>query len=56
MEGVVVEKGCKIKNAIIDKDVKISSNTIIGYDREADMKRFTSTTSGIVLVEKKMQI
>jgi glucose-1-phosphate adenylyltransferase len=56
MEGVVVEKGCKIKNAIIDKDVKISPNTIIGYDREADMKRFTSTTSGIVLVEKKMHI
>lgn len=56
MEGVVVEKGCKIKNAIIDKDVKIPPKTIIGYDREEDIKRFTSTTSGIVLVEKKMQI
>jgi len=56
MEGVIVEKGCKIKNAIIDKDVTISADTIIGYDKEADMKKFTSTTSGIVLVEKKMKI
>jgi glucose-1-phosphate adenylyltransferase len=56
MEGVVVGKGCKIKNAIIDKDVNISPKSIIGYDKELDSRKFTSTTSGIVLVEKKMQI
>lgn len=56
MEGVVVGEGCKIKNSIIDKDVNIKPETIIGYNKDDDMKRFTSTTSGIVLVAKKTQI
>ena len=56
MEGVVVGKNSKIRNAIIDKDVKILDNSIIGYDTGEDKKRFTTTTSGIVLVAKKTLI
>jgi len=56
MEGVAVGKNSKIRNAIIDKDVKIPDNSIIGYDVEEDKKRFTTTTSGIVLVAKKTSI
>jgi len=52
MEGVVVGKQSKIKNAIIDKDVKIPDKSIIGYDSRKDKKKFTATTSGIVLVAK----
>jgi glucose-1-phosphate adenylyltransferase len=56
MEGVVVGKGCKIRNSIIDKDVEIRPGTIIGYNKEDDTARFTSTTSGISLVEKRMRV
>ncbi|MFH1622130.1 MAG: glucose-1-phosphate adenylyltransferase [Candidatus Omnitrophota bacterium] len=56
MESVKVGKNAKIKNAIIDKDVTISNNTIIGYNPEDDRKRFTATTSGIALVAKKTLI
>lgn len=38
---VDVETHCRIRNAIIDKHVKVPAHTVIGYDREADEKRFT---------------
>jgi len=56
MESVIVGKNAKIKNTIIDKDVIISEKTIIGYNPDDDKKRFTTTTSGIVLVAKKTLI
>lgn len=56
MEGVVVGEGAKIQNAIIDKEVTIPPRTKIGFDPEADRKRFVLTTSGIVIVAKKSAV
>ena len=56
MNSVVIGENVKIKNAIIDKEVNIPSNTTIGYDLKADRKRFDVTASGIVIVAKKEAI
>jgi glucose-1-phosphate adenylyltransferase len=56
MEGVTVGKNAKIKNAIIDKEVEVKPNAKIGYDIEADRKKFDVTTSGIVIVSKRRKI
>src|SRR5438132_8178757 len=52
LDGVEVGRHSKIRRAIIDKGVKIPSNTTIGYDVEDDRQRFTVTDSGIVVVSK----
>ena len=56
MEGVLIGKNAKIKNAIIDKEVFVPPNTKIGYNLEADRKRFVITRSGIVIVPKKTSL
>ncbi len=56
MEGVIVGENAKIQNAIIDKEVIIPANTKIGYDLEQDKKRFVLTTSGIVMVPKRVAV
>ena len=56
MEGVTVGKNAKVRNAIIDKEVVIPDGTAIGYDLNVDKKRFTLTTSGIVIVAKKSSV
>ena len=52
LEGVDVGRYAKVKNAIVDKHVKILPNAEIGYDKELDRKRFTVTSKGVVVVEK----
>jgi glucose-1-phosphate adenylyltransferase len=56
MDGVTIGEKAQIQNAIIDKDVDIPDNMKIGFDQEEDRKRFTLTTSGIVIVAKKTSI
>ena len=52
-EGVEVGRHCRIRRAIIDKDVKIPANTTIGYDPEHDRRRsFTITEQGVVVIAK----
>jgi glucose-1-phosphate adenylyltransferase len=52
-EGVNVGRHCRIRRAIIDKDVKIPPHTTIGYDLEHDRQRgFTITDSGVVVIPK----
>ncbi|CAN5362932.1 glucose-1-phosphate adenylyltransferase [soil metagenome] len=52
-EGVQVGRHCKLKRCIIDKDVKLPANTVIGHDAEHDRRRgFTITETGIVVVAK----
>lgn len=53
MEGVEIGRHCKIKKAIIDKDVSVPPNTVIGFDLEHDKKHFHVTESGIVVIPKK---
>ena len=56
MEGVNVGRHAKIKRAIIDKDVVIPQGMVIGYDPEADRKRFFVSDSGVVVVAKGTEI
>jgi len=52
-ENVDVGRHARIKNAIIDKDVRIPEGMSIGYDLEADRKRFTVSEKGIVVISKR---
>lgn len=56
MENVVIGDRARIRRAIIDKDVVIPPKTEIGYDREADRRRFTVTDSGLVAISKGMKL
>jgi glucose-1-phosphate adenylyltransferase len=52
-EGVDVGRHCRIRRAIIDKDVRIPANTTIGYDLDYDRKRgFHVTEQGVVVIPK----
>jgi glucose-1-phosphate adenylyltransferase len=52
-DGVDVGRHCRIRRAIIDKDVKIPQNTTVGYDLEHDRQRgFLVTEQGIVVIAK----
>jgi glucose-1-phosphate adenylyltransferase len=53
---VDVGRYCRIRNAIIDKYVKVPAGMEIGYDLDQDRKLFTVTDSGIVVIPKGMQI
>lgn len=55
-EKVAIGRHCRIRNAIIDKHVVIPAGTVIGYDREADKRRFHVTESGIVVIPKGMRV
>jgi glucose-1-phosphate adenylyltransferase len=52
-ENVVIGRHVKIKRAIIDKDVEIPSGTEIGYNLEADRKRWFVNEGGIVVIPKR---
>ena len=52
-EGVDVGRYCRIRRAIIDKDVKIPQNATIGYDLDHDRQRgFQVTEQGVVVIAK----
>jgi glucose-1-phosphate adenylyltransferase len=53
MDGVDIGRHCKIRRAIIDKDVKIPSGSEIGFDPERDRQRyFVDPESGLVVIPK----
>jgi glucose-1-phosphate adenylyltransferase len=52
MENVDIGRSCRIRRAIIDKDVKIPPGMEIGYDLEQDRKRFLVSPGGIVVIGK----
>jgi glucose-1-phosphate adenylyltransferase len=51
--GVTIGKNAKVRRAILDKWTQVPDGATIGYDREADLKRFTVTDSGIVVVPSR---
>jgi glucose-1-phosphate adenylyltransferase len=52
-EGVDVGRHCRIRHAIIDKEVRIPAHTVIGYDVEHDRQRgFQVTEQGVVVIAK----
>jgi glucose-1-phosphate adenylyltransferase len=52
-DGVNVGRHCRIRRAIIDKEVQIPPHTTIGHDLEHDRHRgFTVTEQGVVVIAK----
>ncbi|WP_372858812.1 glucose-1-phosphate adenylyltransferase [Pseudoalteromonas sp.] len=55
LPGVIVNRGCKIKRAIIDRSCEIPAGLEIGYDRKTDEANgFRVSKKGIVLVTREM--
>jgi glucose-1-phosphate adenylyltransferase len=50
--GVDIGRHCRIRRAIIDKDVKVPAKTRIGYDLEKDRRYFTVSPGGVVVIPK----
>lgn len=52
-DNVDVGRHCRVRRAIIDKEVRIPPNTTIGYDPENDRRRgFSITEQGVVVIAK----
>lgn len=49
---VNVGRHCRIRRAIIDRDVHIPEGSVIGYDTETDRQRYFVTDSGITVVTR----
>jgi glucose-1-phosphate adenylyltransferase len=49
---VNIGRHCRIRKAIIDRDVHIPEGTVIGYDTEADRQKYFVTESGITVVTR----
>jgi len=47
-----IGRGCRIRRAIIDKDVKIAPGTVIGEDPVLDRQRFHVSPDGVVVIPK----
>jgi glucose-1-phosphate adenylyltransferase len=52
-EGVDVGRGAAIRSTIVCPGVRIPDGTKVGYDRDADRRRFTVTEQGIVVIPKE---
>lgn len=47
----VIGRHCRIRRAIIEKKSIVPPNTVIGYDLQADARKYRITEGGIVVVE-----
>ncbi len=56
MENVEIGRHCRVRKAIIDKDVVIPPGTEIGHDLKEDAKRYHVTPSGIVVIAKGTEV
>lgn len=50
LPGCNVGRNCRIRRAIIERNVSIPENTVIGYDAQEDAKRFAVSAGGVVVV------
>lgn len=55
-ENVTIGRRCRIRRAIIDKNVEIPQGMTIGYDLEEDKRRFHVTPEGVVVIPKGMKV
>jgi glucose-1-phosphate adenylyltransferase len=46
-----IGRRCKLRRCIVEKNVKIPPDTVIGYDPDDDKKRFFVSESGLVVIE-----
>lgn len=52
---VVIKRHCKLRKVIIDRGCTVPEGTVIGYDREADIKKgYRVTDKGVTLVTRAM--
>lgn len=56
MEGVDVGRNARIRNAIVDKWVRIPPGFVVGEDPEVDSCRFTVSPAGIVVIPKGTEL
>jgi len=43
LKETVIGRYCKVRNAVIDKNVVIAAGTVLGYNRQEDEKRGLTT-------------
>jgi glucose-1-phosphate adenylyltransferase len=55
-ENVTIGRRCRIRRAIIDKNVEIPPGLTIGYDPAEDKRRFHVTPDGVVVIPKGMKV
>ncbi len=55
-ENVTIGRRCRIRRAIIDKNVEIPQGMTIGYDPVEDKRRFHVTPEGVVVIPKGMKV
>jgi glucose-1-phosphate adenylyltransferase len=53
---VDIGRHCRIRRAILDRDVQIPEGTVIGYDTESDRQRYFVTSSGITVVARDFSL
>lgn len=53
MRGAKIGRSCKLRRCIVDKWNEVPNGTVIGYDREADERRFTVSTTGISVIAQR---
>jgi glucose-1-phosphate adenylyltransferase len=56
LDGVWVGSGAVVRNAILDKNVRIAPGAKIGVDRAADVARFTVSRNGVAAVGKGQSV
>jgi glucose-1-phosphate adenylyltransferase len=49
---VNIGRHCRIRRAIIDRDVQLQEGTVIGYDQNEDKKNYFVTASGLTVVTR----
>ena len=52
LHGVDVGRGAIVRNAIVDKNVRIAEGAKVGVDPDADRERFVVSSGGIVVIAK----
>jgi glucose-1-phosphate adenylyltransferase len=52
MDGVSIGRHARVRRAILDKGVEVPPGAEVGYDLEADRRRFTVSDEGVVVVPK----
>jgi glucose-1-phosphate adenylyltransferase len=55
-ERVKIGRRARLRKCIIDKDVEIPAGVHIGFDAQADRRRFFVTQSGLVVIPKRAKL